>query len=157
MPVMRPGTPCSWKGATNLPPPPRSTVRSSSLNVKPSARLEVVEVGVPCVRLVAGQIGVAAEDAELARRQRNARRRVGREPRLRRRLDGIRRGEIERPDIAIVGFGHAELEVVAQAEVEGQAIGHAPVVVREESVADDLRVVLGTKLDERACWSAGRA
>jgi hypothetical protein len=58
--------------------------------------------------------------------------------------------QIKRPDVAIFGFCHPELEVISKAQVEGQTIGYTPVVVCEESMADDLHVVIRPKLDERA-------
>ena len=56
--------------------------------------------------------------------------------------------EIEPADVAVLHLGESELEVVAKAEVQREAIGHAPIVVHERAVAVDARVVVAARFDE---------
>ena len=66
--------------------------------------------------------------------------------RLDRRLDGLRVVVVEAGDALVVALGERRLDLVAQAEVEGQLAGDAPVVLHEEPPRlGVLRVVRGAQ------------
>ena len=115
------------------------------------ARLHVVGVRVPHAVVLIGQILIAADQAraEVGRGERHASRRHARVGRLRRRLDRARRREIEAAHVAVLRFRHAQFEVVADAEVQRQLVGHAPVVVDEHAVRVHRIVGQRARFDER--------
>ncbi len=85
----------------------------------------------------AGAVDAREQDAALDAQLRHERLQggvvEGRVARLDRRLDGLDVVVVEAGDALVVPLGERRLDLVAQAEVQGQLVAHAPVVLHEEA------------------------